>query len=109
MEYKVWVQIEEIDEDEDHYQNISEPECLVHTDTLEKAESFVSLLRNSVKQYELAVVWTSGQWNAENFYFAESEKKAHEMFEKDLQDADEPYCHIFTYHVNDLDDLDDYI
>lgn len=41
MIYKVWVQIEEIDETQDHYENISEPVDIKRFDTQAEAEAFV--------------------------------------------------------------------
>ena len=42
--YKVWVYIEEHDEDEDEYQDIDLPEDLGEFETLEEATEFVSKL-----------------------------------------------------------------
>lgn len=42
MKYKVWVEIEEIDEDKDRYENVSSfPVCVGVYDTLEDADKCV--------------------------------------------------------------------
>ena len=38
--YKVWIEVEEMVEDEDRYENIDLPECLKEFDNLEDAEIF---------------------------------------------------------------------
>ena len=38
--YRVWMQIEKIDEEDDCYENVSEPVPLGDFDTLEEAEAF---------------------------------------------------------------------
>ncbi len=42
MMYKIWMQIEEIFEDRDHYENVGEPEELACCGSLEEAESIVA-------------------------------------------------------------------
>ena len=42
--YKVWVHIEEIDEERDHCVDVAEPECIGTFEKLEEAENFVSAL-----------------------------------------------------------------
>lgn len=41
-EFKVWISIEEIDEEHDVWENIGEPESLATFDTLEEAEAFLN-------------------------------------------------------------------
>lgn len=45
MKYKVWVQIEEVDHDSDHYENVTEPEDVAVFDTQDEAEAFVASLQ----------------------------------------------------------------
>lgn len=40
--YKVWIEIEQIDEDEDIYENIGEPQDIATFDSFEEAEAYVS-------------------------------------------------------------------
>ena len=42
--YRVWVEIEKIDEEDDCYENVSEPVPLGDFDTLEEAEMFQQTL-----------------------------------------------------------------
>lgn len=42
MKYKVWVQIEECDDETDHYENVSEPDELGCFDTEEEAVDFMN-------------------------------------------------------------------
>lgn len=42
--YKVWVQIEEINEEEGHYEDVGLPDSLAEYDTLEAAQAFVRSL-----------------------------------------------------------------
>ncbi len=39
--YKVWVQIEELDDEADEYENVSEPICIWDGDSLESAEDLL--------------------------------------------------------------------
>lgn len=45
--YKVWVQVEEVDHEANHYENVTEPECLACFSTQEEAEEFVAKLPNN--------------------------------------------------------------
>ena len=38
--YKVWIHIEECDEDNDYYEDVTEPFCPAEFDTLAKAETY---------------------------------------------------------------------
>ena len=42
--YKVWIAIEEINEEEDFYEDVGMPESLGEFDTLEEAKEFVEVL-----------------------------------------------------------------
>ena len=42
--YKVWLQIEEIDDDADHYEDVGEPMPLMDFNTIEDAEKFLKTL-----------------------------------------------------------------
>ena len=42
--YKVWVHIEEIDEEEDHYEDVCEPQCLGTYETFDEAVDKVASL-----------------------------------------------------------------
>jgi len=44
MIYKVWIHIEEDDEEKDHYQDIEEPQWLAEFDSLAEARQYVETL-----------------------------------------------------------------
>lgn len=43
-EYKVWIHVELVNDDEDHYEDATEPRCLYSSSDLEKAKAFVESL-----------------------------------------------------------------
>ena len=50
MKYKVWIQIEEIDEEKDHYENITEPECIAEFDSLKDAEEYADKIQDDLSR-----------------------------------------------------------
>ena len=48
MKYKIWVHIEEIDEEQDHYEDVTTPEELDSFDTLKDAQDFISSLTDEI-------------------------------------------------------------
>lgn len=49
MKYKVWMEIEEIDEDSGHYESLECPVSLREFDTLEEAVEFQNKMREEVQ------------------------------------------------------------
>lgn len=47
MIYKIWVQIEEIDEDDDHYENVTEPIDVGRYEELEAAKAAMDKIINA--------------------------------------------------------------
>jgi len=53
-EYKVWISIEEIDEENDSWENIGEPDSLGTFDTLEQAQEYLSDVYGAVSRDDLS-------------------------------------------------------
>lgn len=53
-EYKVWISIEEIDEENDVWKNIGEPDSLGTFDNLEEAQDFLSDVYNAISRDDLS-------------------------------------------------------
>ena len=49
MKYKIWLHIEEIDEKNDHYEDMGEPEELACFDNLAEAEVYIDEILNNSK------------------------------------------------------------
>ena len=54
MIYKVWIQIEEIDEEKDHYENVTEPECIAEFDSLKEATEFTDNIPDDLSRLNQA-------------------------------------------------------
>jgi hypothetical protein len=51
MEYAIWISIEEIDEDTDHYEEVDMPDKLGTFDTLAEAQQFIGNLLRSTESW----------------------------------------------------------
>ena len=61
MRYKLWLQIERIDDDADEYENVSEPVCIGDYDTHREAEEklyALALLQGGILDSERAYLAT---------------------------------------------------